>query len=128
MDPIADMLIRIKNAQAVKRQTVDVPYSKLKMELAKILEAEKLIKSIEVQGRKVKKIIKIELKYQGEEPIIVNLRRISKSSRRIYRKKDQIRPVRQGYGLSVISTSQGLMTDKEARKRKIGGEILCEIY
>jgi len=128
MDPIADMLIRIKNAQAVKHQTVDIPYSKLKMELAKILETEGLIKSVEVQGKKIKKNIGIELKYQKGEPIAANLRKISKPGCRIYRKKEQIRPVRQGYGISIISTPQGLMTDKEARKRKIGGEVLCEIW
>jgi len=129
MDPIADMLTIIRNGQAVNKETVLVPYSKLKMNLAEILEREGLIKKVGTQGRRVKKVIEIKLKYHKDRtPAITNLRRLSKLGRRIYIKSKDIKPVRQGYGLAIISTSSGLMTNKEARKKGLGGEILCEVY
>ena len=127
-DPISDMLTRIRNAQAVDHQTVAIPFSKLKMNLAEILEKEGLVEKAATQGRKTKKVIEIKLKYSKGEPFISNIRRVSKPGRRIYIKSSQIRPIRQGFGLAVISTSQGLMTNKEARKKDLGGEVLCEIY
>ncbi len=128
VDPISDMLIRIKNAQAVSHQTVNVPFSKIKFNLAKVLEKEGLIEVITTQGRKIKKIIEIKLKYEEGQPVIKELKRISKPGQRIYLKKSQVKSVRQGYGLAIISTSQGLMTNKEAKKKGLGGEILCEIW
>ena len=128
VDPISDMLIRIKNAQAVSHQTVNVPFSKIKFNLAKVLEKEGLIEAITIRGRKIKKIIEIKLKYEKGQPIINELKRISKPGQRIYFKKSQVKPIRQGYGLAIISTSQGLMTNKKARKKGLGGEILCEIW
>ncbi len=128
VDPISDMLTRIRNAQAVSRETVLVPFSNLKLNLAKILEREGLISKASTQGRKINKIIEIKLRYQDGQPVISSIKRISKPGQRIYIKKDQIRPIRQDYGLTIISTSQGLMTNKEARKKGLGGEVICEIY
>ncbi|MBU1292020.1 30S ribosomal protein S8 [Patescibacteria group bacterium] len=127
-DPIADMLTRIRNAQAVNHKTVVIPFSKLKLNLAEILIKEGLIKKVTPQGRKTRKVIEIELKYQKGQPIINVLRRISKPGRRLYIKKSQIRSIRQGFGLSIISTHQGLMTNSEAKKKGLGGEIMCEIW
>lgn len=127
-DPVSDMLTRIRNAQAALHQTVVVPFSQLKFNLARILEKEGFIDEVSVRGRKVKKNIEIKLKYEKNKPMISVLRRISKPGQRIYLSKDEIRPTRQGYGLAVISTSQGLMTDKEARIKKLGGEIICEVW
>ncbi len=127
-DPISDMLTRIRNAQAVLHQTVSIPFSKLKMNLAEILEKEGLIGKVSTQGRKTNKTIEISLKYVKDQPAINNIRRISKPGRRVYIKKDEIRPIRQGFGMTVISTSNGLMTNKEARKKGLGGEVLCEIW
>jgi small subunit ribosomal protein S8 len=127
-DPIADMLTRIRNAQAVARQTVTIPFSKFKFNLAKILEKEGLIAGVSTQGRKTRKVIEIKLKYEKGQPVISGLKRISKPGQRIYIKKDELKSIRQGYGLSIISTSQGLMTNKEAKKKGLGGEVLCEIW
>jgi len=109
-DPISDMLIRIKNAQAVKHKTVDIPYSKLKYQIANILLKEGFIDKIERKFRKEKKILRIFLKYKNNKPVI------------------QGTPPKGGYGIAIISTSQGLMTAKEARKRKLGGEVICEVW
>jgi len=128
IDPIADMLTRIRNAQAVNHQTVVIPFSKLKFKLAQILAKEKLIEKATNQGRKINKVIEIELRYQKGQPVIDAIKRISKPGRRIYIKKDQIRLIRQGFGLSIISTSKGLMTNKEAKKKGLGGEVLCHIW
>ena len=127
VDPISDMLTRIRNAQAVGHPTVKFNFSKLKFNLAKIFEKEGWIESITQTGRKTNKIIEIKLKYEKSQPKISALKRISKPGQRIYKSADQIRPVKQGYGMAVISTSQGLLTDKEARIKKAGGEVLCEI-
>ena len=128
VDPISDMLTRIRNAQAISNETVLVPFSNLKLNLAKILEKEGLIGKVNVQGRKINKIIEIKLSYKDGEPAINSIKRISKQGQRIYIKKDEIKPIRQGYGLSIISTSKGLMTNIEAKKKRLGGEVICEIY
>lgn len=127
-DSISDTLTRIRNAQAVKRQTVIIPFSKLRMSLVKVLVKEGWLESVETRGRKIKKNIEVKLKYEQGEPFISRLKRISKPGQRIYLKKNQLRPVRQGYGLAVISTSRGLMSDKQAKNKGLGGEILCEVY
>ncbi len=131
-DPIADMLNRIRNAQAVSKKTVVIPYSNLKYEIAKILEKQKLIGKVEKKGRKPKKVLEITLKYssagQTDSSVISNLKRISKPGQRIYTGTKEIRSVRGGYGISIISTSKGLMTNKEAKRKKLGGEIICEIW
>ncbi len=128
-DPITDMLNRIRNAQAVRHQTVEVPHSNLKQKLAEILVREGFLDKIEKRRKKTQKIIEIYLKYSVDKsPAISGLKRISKPSQRIYKKSKEIRRIRGGYGIAIISTPQGLMTDKGARKNKAGGEILCEIW
>ncbi|HDY72734.1 MAG TPA: 30S ribosomal protein S8 [bacterium] len=128
MDPIADMLTSIRNAQAVLKETVVVPYSEIKFEIAKVLKKENLIEEVEKKGRKIRKSIEIKLKYENKKPAILSLKRISKPGQRIYTTAGKIKKVRSGYGISIISTSKGLMTNKQARKQNIGGEILCEIW
>jgi len=129
MDPISNMLTSIKNAQAVGKETVDVPFSNLKFEIAKILEKEKFIEKVEKKGRKIKKIIEITLKYdEKKKPVISGLKRISKPGQKIYLSVKKFKRVRGGYGIAIISTSKGLMPDKEAKKQKLGGEIICEIW
>ena len=127
-DPISDMLTRIRNAQAVSHKTVSIPFSKLKFNLAKILEKTGFIGAVSSQGRKINKTIKIVLKYEEGAPVISELKRISKQGQRIYIKKSDLKPVRHGYGIAVISTPSGLMTNIEARKKGLGGEIICEIW
>jgi len=138
MDPICDMLNRIRNSQAVLQPAVEIPFSNLKYQIAEILEKEGFCDKIEKKGRKSAKLIKINLKYvekpsgkSGDArklPIILGLKRISKSGQRIYTPWRKIKKIRGGYGLAIISTSKGLMTNKEARKQKIGGEVLCEVW
>ncbi len=128
MDPIADLLVRIKNAQGAGRESVELPFSKMKFGLAKILEQEGFVAGVERKGVKSKEKLEIRLKYDKGSPAVAGARRISRPGQRAYRGAQQLRAVKQGYGLAIISTSQGLMTDKEARKNKIGGEILCEIW
>ena len=128
MDPISDMLTSIKNALAVRHPTVSVPLSNLKYEVAKILEKGGFVAKVEKKGKKAKKAIEITLKYDGKVSAISGLKRISKSGQRIYKRAEELKPVRGGYGIAIISTSKGLMTDKEARKQKLGGEVICEIW
>ncbi len=127
-DPISNMLTIIRNAQAVNKETVDIPFSNLKYEIAKILDKENFIEKVEKKGKKTKKIFEITLKYSDKMPVISGLKRISKPGQRIYLPAMKINRVRDGYGIAIISTSKGLMTDKEARKKKLGGEIICKIW
>ncbi len=127
-DPIADMLNRIRNAQAVFHPTVVFPFSKFKYEIVRILQKEGFVGEVEKKKRKEEKIIKINLKYSEKKPAISGLKRISKPGQRIYTPAKDIKSVRQGYGINIISTSKGLMTNKEARKNKLGGEMICEIW
>jgi small subunit ribosomal protein S8 len=128
MDAVTDMLNRIRNAQAVLHPTVDVPFSNLKYEIAKILVKHGFIEKVERKGKKAKKYLEIVLKYQDKKPAISGLKKISKPGQRIYLNSLKIGKVRGGYGLSIISTSKGLMTGREAKKQKLGGEVLCEIW
>lgn len=136
MDPIADMLTSIKNALAVKKEMVDIPFSKMKFEIAKILEKEGFIEKVEKKKKKIKKgkmrpkpFLEIYLKYdENRNPSIFGLKRVSKPGQRIYLPYKKIKKVKGGYGIAILSTSKGLMTDKEARKNKIGGEIICEVW
>lgn len=127
-DPVSDMLIRIKNAQLAGHETLEIPFSNVKLAMAKIMEQAGFLDRVERKGSKSKQSLVLKLKYNQGVPAIQNLRRLSKPSRRVYVRAAEIKPVRQGYGLAIISTSRGLMTDKEARKNKIGGEVLCEIW
>jgi len=128
MDPVSDMLTSIRNAQAAKKDTVSVPFSDLKYKIAGILAKNSFIEKVEKKGKKTNKIIEISLKYQQGSPQISGLKKISRPGQRIYKTFNEIRPVRGGYGLAIISTSRGLMTNKEARKNKLGGELICEIW
>ena len=128
MDPVSDMLTSIRNALAVKHSTVVIPFSNFKYGIAKIFEKEGFIEKIEKKGRKSKRLIEITLKYSDDTPAISGLKRISKPGQRIYSNWKKIKRVKGGYGMAVISTSKGLMTNKEARKNKLGGEIICEAW
>jgi len=128
MDPISDILTAIRNAQAAKKVEVEIPLSNLKYEIAKILERKGFVAKVEKKGKKMKKMVEITLKYSNKIPAISGLKKISKPGQRIYKKAKELRPVKGGYGIAIISTSKGLMTDKEARKQKLGGEVLCEIW
>jgi small subunit ribosomal protein S8 len=128
-DPIADMLIRIKNAVMRKKDRVSVPYSKMKERIADILKKEGFITDYKVEGEGVKKNIDIYLKYDEQgEPIINDVRKISKPGRRIYVSKDEVPWVKTGMGIAILSTSKGIVTDREARRLKIGGELICEVW
>ena len=128
-DTVADMLTRIRNATQRKYELVEVPTSRLKVEIARILKEEGFIKGYEAVGEKSQSRIRIFLKYSSQDqPVIKGLQRISKSSRRVYTGKDAIPTVRGGLGLAILSTSQGVMTDRESRQRNIGGEVLCYVW
>lgn len=127
-DPIADMLTRIRNAQAVSKEDVFIPFSNIKLEIAKILEKHGFISNVKKVGRAPKKQLKIELKYEEKQPKIIGLKRVSRPGQRIYVGAKRLRLVRGGYGMSVVSTPQGLMTNSQARKKNLGGEIICEIW
>lgn len=126
MDPISDMLIRIKNAQAVFKETVFIPVSKLKLEIARVLKHEGFIENY--QHIKTEKKIVIKLKYQGKRGAITLIERISKPGRRMYAKNNQIPVVLKGLGIVILSTSRGVMTGYEAKKKGIGGELICKIW
>ncbi len=129
MDPIADMLSRIRNAKAVGHQTVSIPHSKIKMAICTILKKENFIDSFEKKGKNVRKNIVIQLKYAKDgASFITDIQRVSKPGKRMYAKSSSLYPVRQGFGIMIISTPEGLLTNKEARKRKLGGEILCTVW
>jgi small subunit ribosomal protein S8 len=128
MDKISEMLSAIKNAQAVSKPMIVVPFSNLAYEIIRIMENEGFVEKSEKKGKKVKKTLEITLKYNNNVPAISGLKRISKQGQRIYINYKNIRLVRGGYGFSIISTSKGLMTNKEARKQKVGGELICEVW
>ena len=129
MDTIGNMLTSIRNAQAVGKQTVSVPYSKIKMDIAKILAKEKFIKEADHKGKKVKKTIDMILAYDDlGRPAISNIKRVSKPSCRVYSPSSKIKKIRQGFGFQILSTPKGVITGKEAVRGKVGGEIICEIY
>ena len=129
-DPIADMLTRIRNANTAKHDTVDIPSSKMKLAIAQILLDEGYIKSMDVVEDGIFKTIHITLKYGADknERIITGLKRISKPGLRIYAGKDELPKVLGGLGIAIISTNQGVITDKEARKLQVGGEVLAFIW
>lgn len=126
-DPIADMLTRIRNANRERHATVDVPYSKVKKAIADILVAEGFVEAIEVI-EDAHKTIRITLKYQGKTRVLQGLKRISKPGLRIYASVEELPRVLNGLGIAIISTSKGIMTDKEARKQNVAGEVLAYIW
>ena len=128
-DPIADMLTRIRNAVKAKFNSVDIPGSKLKVEMAKILKDEGYIRNYKFLKDGKQGILRIYLKYgQQQANIVYGLERVSKPSRRIYVRSKDVKPILNGMGISILSTSKGIMTDKKARKANVGGEILCNIW
>jgi len=128
-DPIADMLTRIRNANSSKHESVNVPCSKLRIEIAKILDAEGYIAGYEVIEDQIQGIIKINLKYgPGKQKVITGLKRVSKPGLRVYASKENLPKVLKGLGIAIISTSKGVMTDKEARKLNVGGEVLAFVW
>ena len=128
-DPIADMLTRIRNASTVSHETVDIPASKLKVELARVLKEEGFITDYAVKEEGKFKVITITLKYDmNRKPVITKLERISKPGLRHYSKAKKLQKVLGGLGVAIISTPKGLLTDRKARKENVGGEILCYVY
>ena len=128
-DPIADMLTRIRNAGKAKFNSVDIPGSKLKMELARVLKDEGFIRNYKFIKDKKQGVLRVYLKYDEKEThAIYGLERVSKPSRRIYARSNDIKPVLNGMGIAILSTSTGIMTDKKARAKNVGGEVLCNIW
>ena len=128
-DPIADMLTRMRNAYAAKHQKVDVPISNIKLEIARILKEEGFINNYKVIGEGVRRNIRIYLRYgtKGEQ-VISRLERVSKPGCRVYVKGTAVPSVLGGIGINIISTARGLMTDRRARRDKVGGELICRVY
>jgi small subunit ribosomal protein S8 len=128
-DPIADLLTRIRNASAAHHAKVDVPASKLKVEVCRVLKEEGFIEDFIVSEEPKPGLIRIALKYTEERvPVLQGLRRVSRPSFRVMVSYDTIKPVRSGLGISILTTSRGVMTGKHARQNKVGGEVLCEIW
>ncbi len=128
-DPIADMLTRIRNAKMVAKPEVSIPASKLKEEIAKILVAEGYVNGYEVTGEGARRQLTLRLRYTGKRvPAINGLRRVSKPGLRVYKGAAELPRVSGGLGVAIVSTSQGLLPDREARRRRLGGEILCEVW
>ena len=128
-DPIADMLTRVRNAGKAKFNSVDIPGSKLKFELAKVLKEEGYIRNYKFIKDSKQGVLRIYLKYnENQEHSILRIDRVSKPSKRVYKKGKDIQPVYNGLGIAIISTSRGIMTDKRARKENVGGEIICNVW
>ncbi len=128
-DPIADMLTRIRNGNSAKHQSIDVPASKIKKDIAEILLNEGFIKGYEVEEDGKQGILKIDLKYgENEERIISGIKRISKPGLRVYVKSTELPRVLGGLGIAIISTSKGVLTDKDARNQQVGGEVVCYVW
>lgn len=127
-DPIADFLTRIRNASKAKLLRVDIPASKMKIQIAEILKNEKYIHDYTIIEDKKQNIIRVQLKYRGGVPAITGLKRVSKPGLRIYKPAEQLPRVLNGLGTAVISTSKGLLTDKQARSQSLGGEVICYIW
>ena len=127
-DPLSDFFIQIKNGYRARKGAVVVPFSNLKSEIARVLEARKYIGSYEKKGRKVRKFLELKLLYDDGKPSLTEVRLLSKPSRRLYVGVDKIRPVRQGHGLLIVSTSKGVMTGEDAKKERIGGQLIAEVW
>jgi small subunit ribosomal protein S8 len=123
-DPIADMLTRIRNAQMTEKATCEMPSSKVKVAIARVLKDEGYIDGFKVTGEQ-KPVLEVALKYYAGRPVIEKIERVSKPGLRIYRNKDDIPRVMNGLGIAIVSTSQGVMTDRKARASGVGGEVLC---
>src|SRR3989344_3905048 len=124
MDPIADMFIRILNASRAGKESVIIPHSRLKAEIARLLKDRGFIQDIEKKGKKVRKFLELALRYENKTPALSGLLRVSKPSRRVYAKSADMAKMQGGYGTLIISTSKGLVTGEEARRQKLGGEVV----
>lgn len=128
-DPIADMLTRIRNALQASHESVDIPSSKLKLSLAKVLKSEGYVKNFKIVSDGRHRQIRIFLKYSDQGvPVISGLKRVSKPSCRVYAGYEDIPKVLNGFGVNIVSTSQGLLTDAQARQKRLGGEVLCSVW
>ena len=127
-DPIGDMIARVKNAQARKHKKVDLPSSKFKSKIADILKNEGFIKDFKVSTEEKKNILSLEIKYHSGNPVISNFERVSKPGRRIFSSADSLPKINNGLGIAILSTPKGVMTDIDARKQKVGGEIICKVF
>lgn len=128
-DPIADLLTRIRNAVAVRHSTVDVPYSQAKARVLEVLKREGYIADFQTAGEGPAKLVRVYLKYSRlGDSVISEIRRISMPGRRVYRDVSSLKPVLRGIGIAVISTSKGVMSDRECRKAHIGGEVVCQVW
>jgi len=128
-DPIADLLTSLRNGYSAGKRTVAVPYSQFKESLGQILVKEGFLTKLTVQGKKpTEKKILFQLKYQAKKPALQGIKRISKPGVRLYAKAKRMPPVREGFGITIVSTPAGLMTGKEANQKKLGGEIICQVW
>jgi small subunit ribosomal protein S8 len=127
-DPIADMLTRVRNAVRIKADKVDMPASKMKLEIAKIMKEEGFIRAYKILKHKKQGILRINLKYIDDECLITNLKRVSKPGRRTYAGSREIPAVMGGVGISILTTSKGVMTDARARQESVGGEVICQVW
>lgn len=127
-DPIADMLAQIRNAGGARKESLVLPYSRLRFAVASVLLKNGYVKSVSKKGKKVVKSIEIGLLYHGDKPHVNGIERVSKTSCRVYLGAKDIKPVRHGYGLVILSTPKGLLTGAEAKKEKLGGEVLFKIW
>ncbi|SUA56346.1 30S ribosomal protein S8 [Oligella ureolytica] len=126
-DPIADMLTRIRNAQMVEKVSVSMPSSKLKVAIATVLKDEGYIDNFEVKGEKAKPELEIVLRYYAGRPVIERIERVSRPGLRVYKASNDIPQVMNGLGVTIVSTSRGVMTDRKARSEGVGGEVLCYV-
>ena len=127
-DPIGDMIARIKNAQVRNHKKVDLPSSNFKMKIADILKNEGFIKDFKINKENNKSLLSLELKYHSGNPVISTFERISKPGRRIFSSADSLPKINNGLGIAIVSTPKGVMTDIDARKQKVGGEIICKVF
>ena len=127
-DPIGDMIARVKNAQARNHKKVELPSSNFKTKIADILKNEGFIKDFKVAEENRKPILSLELKYHSGNPVISNFERVSKPGRRIFSSADSLPKINNGLGIAIVSTPKGVMTDMDARKQKVGGEIICKVF
>lgn len=126
-DPIADMLTRIRNAQMAGIKHVEIPFSKIKRDIANLLVKEGYVLDVKESGES-QRLLVIGLKYEGRKPYIQSIKRESKPGHRVYKKSTEMPKVLNGYGIAIVSTSHGLMTNKEAREKGVGGEVICSVY
>lgn len=127
-DPIADMLTRIRNASLAKHKRVDLPVSKLKTEIARILKENHFIQDYKLLDDGGFGVLRLYLRYYEDRPVIRNVQRVSRPGRRVYKTAEDLRSVRGGLGVAIVSTSKGMMTDKQARKNKVGGEVMALVW